>query len=581
VSVAAFSWTAYRRFETALLSGAGDRLLAASRPVALMLEASVNTRAGDLARVATHPAVATLLRGGDREGAAAAIAPLAPDTTRPGVRVEIRDRAGTVLLDVTHGDPPPAPAWIDSVVAGRVVAAGGFYQGPFVSQGNHPFAVAAAPLKIDGQIAGYLLAILPVRGNNVQTIRDLIGPRSLLIIGLPGTPVWTDLERPVAAPPEGLVPGGTLIFDRSAAGPGVGAATALRNSPWVLWVQQPRDLLLAPARRMLVDMGVLAVVIIVAGTVLGWLVSRRVTGPLVRLTEAAERLAADDAPPPDVGGDEVERLGDSFARMATRVRDTHLQLEQRVAERTKRLEQTLAELARAQEQLVEKERLALLGQLAGAVGHELRNPLGVISNALYVLDHTLVDPPALANEYLELIRGQIVISERIIGDLLDTARVRPPQIEPVRVSDLVDSQIRRLGAIQGIDVRVDVPDDMPFVAIDPNQLSQVLLNLLTNAVQAIGETGGVLSVSAYSDGDGRVQIDIQDTGPGIAVELQEKIFEPLFTTKARGLGLGLWVSKALATANHVDLSVRSRPGEGAVFTLEMPIAARRSAAQVA
>jgi signal transduction histidine kinase len=118
-------------------------------------------------------------------------------------------------------------------------------------------------------------------------------------------------------------------------------------------------------------------------------------------------------------------------------------------------------------------------------------------------------------------------------------------------------------------VDVNIPADLPPAHVDAVQIGQVVLNLVTNAAQAMEEAGGVLTVRA-SARDGVVRLDVTDTGPGIAPEHLAHVFEPLFTTKARGIGLGLSVSRSLAAANGGTITVASEPGRGATFTLELP-----------
>jgi signal transduction histidine kinase len=143
----------------------------------------------------------------------------------------------------------------------------------------------------------------------------------------------------------------------------------------------------------------------------------------------------------------------------------------------------------------------------------------------------------------------------------------------------VATQLRRVGSLEGIDVRLQFDPELPCAAVDPAQLGQILLNLLSNALQAMGEGGhGTLTVTGEQRPDGRVCLTVADSGPGIAPDVIPRIFEPLFTTKARGLGLGLWVSRTLAHANGGDLAVTSRPGDGARFLLTMPSVARSAEA---
>src|SRR6185295_4322290 len=117
--------------------------------------------------------------------------------------------------------------------------------------------------------------------------------------------------------------------------------------------------------------------------------------------------------------------------------------------------------------------------------------------------------------------------------------------------------------LDGVQLRVDLPPGLPPAVADPVQVGQVVLNLLVNAVQSMGSGGGVLTIRGCLDGPGNVQLEVADTGQGIPPENIERIFEPLFTTKARGMGLGLAVSRALAVANGGDVKVRSEVGKGA------------------
>jgi signal transduction histidine kinase len=175
------------------------------------------------------------------------------------------------------------------------------------------------------------------------------------------------------------------------------------------------------------------------------------------------------------------------------------------------------------------------------------------------------------HEYLDILQQQITLSEKIVGDLLDFARQKPPQRKPTSVGEVTRLQLDRLGATNGITVETDLPKDLPLVLVDQTQLGQIVLNLLTNAMQALDGSGSIL-IRGHSAGD-RVHYEVGDTGPGIAKENLEKVFEPLFTTKARGIGLGLAVSRTLARANNGDLTVKSAPGQGATFRLTLQRAA--------
>jgi signal transduction histidine kinase len=230
------------------------------------------------------------------------------------------------------------------------------------------------------------------------------------------------------------------------------------------------------------------------------------------------------------------------------------------------------ELRDAQEQLVRRERLATMGQLAGSVAHELRNPLGVISNAVYFLEQTLLDADEQTQEYLAMIGSELHKSEKIIEDLLSFSRGRLAQSAErvdIAVSELVNQVLVDQPAPTTIDVSVEFDNDLPQVWVDPQQIQQVLTNLVSNAYQAMPD-GGKLTISAQADGDS-VVISVSDNGVGIPVENLDKLFEPLFTTKPKGIGLGLVVSRNLVEANGGCLTVESTKGRGSQFIITLPI----------
>jgi signal transduction histidine kinase len=257
--------------------------------------------------------------------------------------------------------------------------------------------------------------------------------------------------------------------------------------------------------------------------------------------------------------------------MANQIDQSHREIEGRVTARTKELQTALGELRETQESLVRKEKLAMLGLLAGGVGHELRNPLGVMTNAVYYLGAVLKQAPAEVAEYLGILRTQITLAEKIVGDLLDFARIKPPQFELVSLKQVVDEQLTRAGALDGVTVKHDFPSDLPRIRVDRVQIGQVVLNLITNALQAMNGNAA-LTFRGRRAADGSVKLDVIDTGSGITPEQMGRLFEPLFTTKARGIGLGLAVSRSLLQANGGSISVESVPGEGTTMSVSLPAA---------
>ncbi len=244
-----------------------------------------------------------------------------------------------------------------------------------------------------------------------------------------------------------------------------------------------------------------------------------------------------------------------------KLQDHSEQLEEMVEERTR-------ELREAQGKLVRKEKLAVLGRLAGGVGHDLRTPLSVITNAIYYLKMTNPDADEKTKEYLEVIADAVHSSDEIISELLEFARTSPPRREEVEASGLVADALEKHSPPENIQVTVDTAPDLPSLVVDPYQIKRVLTNLVNNAYQAMPE-GGTLTITAREE-EGGVRISVADTGVGISDEGMKHIFEPLYTTKSRGIGLGLATSQGLVEANRGTIEVESEAGEGSTFTVILP-----------
>lgn len=247
-----------------------------------------------------------------------------------------------------------------------------------------------------------------------------------------------------------------------------------------------------------------------------------------------------------------------------RIRELNEELETKIQERTRQLLET-------QEELVRKEKLAVLGQVAGSVGHELRNPLGVMSNAVYFLQNVLPNADDSVKDYLNIIKSEIAGSERIVSDLLDSVRTKPPHAEMVGVRELLTQTLRKLSIPSSVMVKLDIPETLPPLQVDPLQILQVFRNLISNGVEAMPE-GGALEIQAVEDEAAKsIAVNVRDNGIGMSPEQLGKLFQPLFTTKARGIGLGLVVVKNLTEANGGRVEVQSELGKGTTFSITLPV----------
>jgi two-component system, NtrC family, sensor kinase len=289
------------------------------------------------------------------------------------------------------------------------------------------------------------------------------------------------------------------------------------------------------------------------GLLMLWL-SQRALRPISTLTEAAQRLgrgSPESVAVPEQGGDELALLAREFNAMA-----------QRLAAREREL--------RAQgEALLRSERLAAIGRIAAQITHEIRNPLSSISlNA-----EELGERAPEARELCDAIVREVDRLAAITEEYLRFARLPKPQLQRADLNETVRDLlefVRPELVAAGVQVEQALSPELPRVIADVAQLRQLLLNLIRNAREAM-PGGGSLRVSTRG-GEGAVEVEVRDAGPGIAPERLQRIFDPFFTTKERGTGLGLAMAQEIAQEHGGQLTCESVPGQGTVFTLRVPAA---------
>jgi len=229
-------------------------------------------------------------------------------------------------------------------------------------------------------------------------------------------------------------------------------------------------------------------------------------------------------------------------------------------------EQKLLEEERRKRQ----DRLVQLGQLAGGIGHELRNPLGAIKNSVYFLDMVLEEAEPDVKETLKILDKEVTNCERTISSLLDFARAKPPLKRKVSIKEIIRDALSYIEIPGNIEVNILEAESMPIISCDPYQLGQVFSNIMLNAVQAMSAGGRLLIQCAVPEPDW-MEISFQDTGVGIPKENIDKIFTPLFTSKAKGIGLGMAITRAFVEGHGGSINVASEPGTGSTFTVRLPI----------
>ncbi|RJR47996.1 MAG: sensor histidine kinase [Deltaproteobacteria bacterium] len=305
--------------------------------------------------------------------------------------------------------------------------------------------------------------------------------------------------------------------------------------------------------RFINSLALLAIFMVVGlGILLAYTLIRQILGPIHRLAQESGPIDADIGLPNEVKA-----------------------LSRRVTTLMQNMDLTQSQLERSRESLLQSEKLALVGKLAAGVAHSIRNPLTSVKMRLFSVGRNLVLNPA-QKEDLEVISEEIRHIDTILRDFLEFSKPPKLKMQRVSLSDVVDSAITLLKQrLESYRVQVEVKrsERMPEVWADPEQLKEVIVNLMLNACDAMA-TGGLITVRE-SKGQvasvGQVAyLIISDNGPGIPASIQDKIFQPFFSTKEEGTGLGLSIVSRIIEEHGGHIQLRSREGEGAAFMITLP-----------
>jgi len=234
------------------------------------------------------------------------------------------------------------------------------------------------------------------------------------------------------------------------------------------------------------------------------------------------------------------------------------------------------------EKIRERDRLVVLGEMAAGLAHEIRNPLGAIKGAAQYLDPSAVGEDA--SEFLKIIIEETDRLNQVVNQFLDYSRPFQAIREPTDINQVVNHTTRLLSPgleAKKIELKLQLHTDLPEVPANAQQLTQVLLNLLNNSVEAMQE-GGTLTIQtnlssqrlgSWADSSSRssaVEIRVTDTGRGIPQETLDKLFVPFFTTKEHGTGLGLAISQRIVEHHGGEITIHSKVGQGSTFTIMLP-----------
>lgn len=511
------------------------------------------------------------------------------------VRVMVADRHGALVASTdprTHAIQADQPWWQEAM---KATAAGSYVSSLILDpQLNDYVFEVAVPVRDDARAA-------PIGAVGLVIQRDVLTNTILPIhIGDTGHGMLLDTQGtplicPVLPPTSHLIPEQLLarltanrpiwlVAEDDAHGGRnaiVGAApvrfahlltpSSLGGDHWYAFVRQAPEETYAPIYALLWTVGGLGLALVVTLASLGFAVGSRIVRPITSLQREAEAIrhgldstaAGDDPALPPVPapqadyrtGDEIEDLARSFRAM----RNT--------------LEENLRTIKLQQHELVRREKLASVGQLLAALAHDLRNPLGVIrSSAQLILEKQQEN--AVKEEVARYIMEEVDKLSHRINDFLRYARQKPPDLRTIAVEEVARSalwQWQAQGGIERLRVETRFGSNLPPVRIDPEQVKEALVNLLTNAREAMPVGGRVMLTTRKGD-NGLVEIEVKDTGSGISAMHLPRIFEPFFTTKEYGTGLGLTNVKRLVEDNGGILTVASTEGSGSSFITRFPVA---------
>ena len=329
---------------------------------------------------------------------------------------------------------------------------------------------------------------------------------------------------------------------------GAAASSGYQHFPglgWHLFMVEPTQQAFIPIWRLLWTMLALLLLTLSVAAWISWRLARRISQPLMGLAEFTRRFRKDERSRPETATtaiSEVDELDQAFVEM-------------------------LETLAQSREQIVRAGKLAVVGEMAAIMAHEVRTPLGILRSSAQLLERQ----PNLGDRERELIG--FITSEtdrlnRLVTLLLECARPRPPEFKPRDLHDIITTVVNLLAAKaekNQVQLLTDLQAQDPVLLCDGEQLTQVFLNLVINALDFVPE-GGRIGIQTRTLGDALL-VSVLDDGPGIAPELRAHIFDPFFSRREGGIGLGLTIVQQIVQVHHADIRITDSPWGGAQFDI--------------
>jgi PAS domain S-box-containing protein len=508
VTVFAFAWGAYQRVKHVLLTAAGQRLQGTSLTLDVLFADGARRTIARVDSVASDPAIAAYLStGSSSTGLRRRLADAWAEDPAPKERTELLRTDGTVAIDTSRGGPIPHSSWASQIVLVGGPGAATPHVSPFRPRGDSTYSEVIVPVHepVSGdrraladsahgtRIIGYVSDLRVATAQNGRAVRELIGAHATILLGAPGESDWTDLDRRQPPPPGNPTFNQPAIITGATGQEAVAVESSVPGTPWLLWIEQPTATILAPMRALLIELAEVAGLIVLVGAGAGWLLSRRITSPIVSLTAVAERIVASgETPIPPGNADEVTRLGDAIRRMAVRVRDSL----------------TTTETARAEAE-------ALAGELRDrtvALEQQTREAHALAAELEQQFEEaqSLSEELEQSNEQLQESANDADASRRTLGDIVESitdafvAYDRDWRI--TFINRRAQEYFRQLGvtatAFEGQDVWEFFPQSRGTIV--EHEMRRTMEERVTVAFET--EVGGDhwLAIRAYPSGDGGV-----------------------------------------------------------------------------
>jgi signal transduction histidine kinase len=609
----------YNALKTARIESTHEQLRRQAHQLVLTSDQSIKTRASLYRQVAQDSAVRAVLRAAERGAPPRAGDPVSiiasvallrlrtvPDSSLP---IEVWTTDGRRVLRVgreVRGDSlaqlrpelrAPNGRTVTEIPTGRT-GSDSLQYGALYASGGRVLFWTILPVMERGQRVGYV-AQQRAFGSTAQgraSVRELLGNDAALNLHNRTDQFWTNFSgEPIPPLTDVDTANGDYIGRRTGVGDVIATEAALPGTPWVFTLEAPVASVLAEPQATLRRLAMINLLIAMAGVLATWLVSRRITSPLVRLIAASDAIARGDYDtrmPFRRGGDtrnEVSRLSMTFNRMAEEIETSHRELEQQVREArtvSRQLEVANAELLRTSADAREARDAAMQanrakGDFLAVMSHELRTPLNAIGGYADILQLGIYGEvtPQQKEALARIMRSQQMLLS-LINDVLNFAKLDAGQVQYHMTNvplETVLAQVEQVVAPQldakALRYEFERCDAALLVRADREKLMQIVLNLLSNAIKFTAREG---SIRITCDMDGTwVRLHVRDTGIGIPSDRLESIFDPFvqvdrsLSRPHEGVGLGLSISRDLAQGMGGTLTVRSVVGEGSTFTLRL------------